>query len=465
MDLEQSKRRQSLRILISEIIMVLAVVVTVIILAFIVSGYWVNSDFKIERQGLLQVASVPTGADVKIDGSSSWLQRTNTSKVLKSGTHEIELTKEGYDSWSKIINIAEGLLYRLNYPRLFLNDRKVETVMSLKEAAFATVSPNRERMLIANSTTEWELIELNNDNIISKSLDVSGYFTSVSMAPGAPVGLFTGTILNASWDKDSIHVLLEIDTGSQIEWTLLDVRNITSSLSLTSSFGLKFDVVKIIDNSSNKLLALQGGNLRQIDISGRLISSVIASGVQDFDYYNNEIIVTRATEEAYTIEAFKLGDDKITTIENTTSPARVAISRFYDEKYFTILIDSTVSVYQADDLAEVISRKLSFTPTNLKVGHGGNFVLLWSEHNLATLDMESLSLSEWQLEDSHFGWLDGHIIYTVTNGELIVYDYDGLNRRALASNVSSRLPATITADKWLYYFSDNNLVREWLIPH
>ena len=464
MDLEQSKRRQSLRILISEIVMVLAVVVTVIILAFIVSGYWVNSDFKIERQGLLQVASIPTGADVKIDGSSSWLQRTNTSKVLKSGTHEVELTKEGYDSWHKTVSIAEGLLYRLNYPRLFLKDRSIETVANLKEAALATVSPNRELMLVTNSTTEWELIELNNDNITPKPLDISNYFTSVSLAPGAPVGLFTGTIINASWDKDCNHILFEVDNGAKIEWVLLDIKNISNSLNLTNSFGFSFDSIKIIDNSANRLLTLQGGNLRQIDVPGRSISSVIAGGVTSFDYYNNDIIVAKTVEDAFTVEAFKLGDDKVTTLETTTSPAQVAISRFYDDKCFTILIDDTVSVYKANEFEEVVSQKLSFVPARLKIGHNGSFVLLWSEHNLATLDMESLLLTEWQLENANFGWLDGHIIYTVAGGELIICDYDGLNRRILASNVSSRLPATITADKWLYYFSDNNLVREWLIP-
>ena len=59
MDPDRLKRRQSLRIIISETIMVLSVVLMVVILAFLVSGYWINSDFKVERQGLLQVSSTP----------------------------------------------------------------------------------------------------------------------------------------------------------------------------------------------------------------------------------------------------------------------------------------------------------------------------------------------------------------------------------------------------------------------
>ena len=92
MDPDKAKRRQSLKIIISETIMFVSVVVTVVILAFLVSGYWINSDFKVERQGLLQVSSIPTGAEVNIDGDSSWFQRTNTSKTL-SGLAPLFLNK------------------------------------------------------------------------------------------------------------------------------------------------------------------------------------------------------------------------------------------------------------------------------------------------------------------------------------------------------------------------------------
>jgi hypothetical protein len=56
------------------------------------------------------------------------------------------------------------------------------------------------------------------------------------------------------------------------------------------------------------------------------------------------------------------------------------------------------------------------------------------------------------------------MIYTIKNNELIVYDYDGLNRRSISTNVSAHFPVTITNNRWMYYFNDDGLVREWLIP-
>ena len=74
-------------------------------------------------------------------------------------------------------------------------------------------------------------------------------------------------------------------------------------------------------------------------------------------------------------------------------------------------------------------------------------------------------MSRFEVEDGKIGWLDDHLLYVVDNdGDMVVYDYDGLNRRELSKNASQRLGATVSEDeRWLYYFSDGWLVRESLI--
>ena len=466
MDLEQLKRRQSLKVVISEAIMVIAVILMVTILAFIVSGYWVNSDFQIERQGLLQLSSTPSGASIEIDGGSSWLQKTNASKVLSSGEHKIKLTKEGYDSWEKKITISEGLLYRLNYPRLFSDDRYPEEVFQTVGTTAASVSQNHETMLLMDGTTVWSLINLNSDTIEAKKIDISNYFSAVSIAKGAKIGLFTGHIFNYEWDRDGSHILFKVSDGENIEWVLIDVKNVENSINLTKSFGYGFEDVKIINNSASELLATQSRSLHKINTSNRSISSVLIDGVIDFNHFDNEVVFCAQNETAdgYYVGVLNLGNNKVTSLKETTLPAKVANSRFYDDKVVVVQIDNMVSVYEKDDYSKLSSFTLSFIPGTIKIGHGGEFIVLYSDTNLATIDMESLKLSEWQVEGSKFGWLDSYMVYTVADGNLIVYDYDGLNRRELSKGVSTRLPATITNNKWLYYFNDNSLIRESLIP-
>ena len=221
MDFEKRARRQSLRVIVSETIMVATVIIMVIILALIVSGYWLGSDFKVERQGMLQVSSIPTGADVTLDGNSSWFQRTNTSKVLSSGEHSVVLSKDGYDSWSKTVQIREGLLYRLQYPRLFREEREKSIYYSIEEVSFATISPSHKYLVIANNTTSWILLNLENDRPEPKAIDVSKLFTAAS------------EIEDAWWSGDNQHLLVKGGSASGTEWVLLDINKTNNSLNIT----------------------------------------------------------------------------------------------------------------------------------------------------------------------------------------------------------------------------------------
>lgn len=468
MDPNKAKRRQSLKILISESIMVLAVILTVTILAFIVSGYWVNSDFEIERNGLLQISSIPTGADISIDGESAWLQRTNTSKVLSSGEHTITLTKDGYDSWSKTINISEGLLYRIHYPRLFLQNRSTENILDVNGTTLSTISPDHNSLILTNDTTKWSFINLNSETIQPQEIDISKIFSSVSLAEDAKVGLFTGIILDINWDYNGTHALFKVQNNETIEWVLLDAKNPQNSVNLTREFGSNFTTIQILDNDSNNLLAVQNGNLHKINVSGKSLSAVLIENIINFDHYgDNEIIFSakNTTDNAnqtapYYVGLFKFGDGKITILKETSVSAEVALSKFYDDKYITILEDNQVSLYKKDDFTLLNTFELTFAPNTMEVGHSGEFITMSLDNHIATLDMEAMSIIEWQTAGPTFGWIDNDMIYSVADGKLIVYDYDGLNQRAIANNVSSHFPTAITDNKWLYYFSDNSIIRE-----
>lgn len=461
---EKLKKKQSLKVIISEAIMVLAVIIMVAVLALIVSGYWLGSDFKVERQGMIQVSSIPTGADLDIDGQSSWLQRTNTSKVLSSGSHSVTVSKEGYDTWSKEVNIAEGLLYRLHYPRLFLQDREIEKALDISGSLQATVSPNREKLLLINDTTEWRLVNLTNDTLETKKLNISEFFSGSSLAEGAPIGLFTGKVLHTDWDRANDHVLLKVENTGQIEWVLIDIGNVKNSINLNKEFSTSFDDVEILDNSSSNLLVAQGGHLHKIDVSGKSISAVLADGVSDFDHYENEIIYSAINPAgAYVVNLLKIGDSEPTQLETTTGPVKVAISKFYDDMYITTLQGSELKLYKKIDFTPVSDYQLTFAPNTMEVGHNGEFITMYSGTQLATLDMEASLVREWSVDGDNFGWLDNDMIYSVANGELFVYDFDGLNRRNIAKNVSSHFPVTVTDDKWLYYVSDGNLMREKIV--
>ena len=157
----------------------------------------------------------------------------------------------------------------------------------------------------------------------------------------------------------------------------------------------------------------------------------------------------------------KIGENKTTVLKETTTPAKVTLSKFYDDKYITVLEENLVSLYQKEnDFKLLYTFELTFNPSIIEVGHSGEFITMLLDNQIATLDMEAMSIIEWQATGNTFGWIDNDMIYSVADNELTVYDYDGLNRRTIANNVSSHFPAAITNNKWLYYFSDDSLIRE-----
>ena len=105
MDIEKRKRNKLIRIIFVDIIMSLAVVGLVFVLVAVVEGWRLGSNLKLEQNGMAQIESLPTGAKVVIDGKQDF-NETNISKLLSAGEHEITLWKEGFDSWTKKINIT-----------------------------------------------------------------------------------------------------------------------------------------------------------------------------------------------------------------------------------------------------------------------------------------------------------------------------------------------------------------------
>lgn len=451
--------------------MVLAIIAVIILLIFLISGYRFSAEGELNRQGLLQVSSIPTMATVTIDGvEGSWLERTNTSKNLSSDTHTVVLTKDGYDTWSKEINVHEGLLYRLHYPRLFLTDREKEPVLDTKDYTFATISPDHAYMLLTNGTTKWAIVDLNDETLKPEALDVTELFTTTANAPAEQKTQFTGTIEDVRWDHDSSHALFKVKFGDNTEWLLLDVKNPKESVNISKEFGGNFADIQILDNSSGNLLVIQNGNLHKIDLGSKSLSSVLVENVQDFDHYNqNEVIFSaknpdsESAEDAYYVGTFKLGDSDIKKLTTTSNPTKVALSKFYEDKYVSILDGSHLTVYLQDDFSPVMEFDLSFSPETMDVGHEGEFITMTSSNHIATLDMEAQAVREWDAEGEDYDWIDNDMLFSIKDGNLIVYDFDGLNRRELASGASANFPAAITDDKWLYYFSDGQLIREWLV--
>lgn len=91
-----------------------------------VLGYSFNvRDNRLEQGGLLQFASIPNNAYVAVD-ETTLSSRTPNKLTIDANTHAVTMTREGYHTWQKTVEVKPGTISWLSYTRLIPTELKAE---------------------------------------------------------------------------------------------------------------------------------------------------------------------------------------------------------------------------------------------------------------------------------------------------------------------------------------------------
>lgn len=447
---EQQKKRRLIRVILGEVAMVLAVIFIVTITLLITMGFFVTGDGRIEQTGLIQIHSIPTGASVTIDGTAIF-SRTNLSRSLAAGEHHLKLSRNNYDTWEKTVKMYSGLLMRLYYPRLFLLDRTPETMLNLDDnLEFYSTSSERNFLLYANQDSPlWQLVNVASDDLKTTTLDLA------TILPGVEQGVFRGTIAELTWSAGGDTILTAIDYQDRREWLLINLKDPTTSLNLTRTFGFDFDQIELINGTTNQLFVLENHQLRRIDVASRQISGVLLNQIDTFSSQGSNLLYlttpsTTDDQTARTIGAYRDGEPNGTTLTTITNDANVfiALSRYYDNDYLAYIVDDQLTVYygslpsyseqSSDPFANLEplleSAQLTETPTTFLVSPGGEYLVAQRDQAITVVDLYMGDLYAYDLPEANLAWLDSSLLYSIHNGEFNVWDFDGTNRRQLVTN-------------------------------
>ncbi len=467
LDFEERRKRQRIRVFVTEILMFFAVIAIVVVATLISMGFFVSSDGSIEQAGLLQVHSLPTGATVEIDGETIF-PRTNLSRTLAVGKHTVKLSRDGYDSWSKTVKMYPGVLLRVYYPRLFLQNRIPEAVKSLgEELGFYSVAQNRNNILYsAKDATIWNLVDISGDEIKTTKLDMS------EILPEVEADKFLGSVESLEWSNDGRRVLVKLQMNDAEEWILVDLKDLKSSLNLTETFGMEFEQVKIIDGSADQLLVFEKHHLRKINTSAQALSRVLLDNIAIFAHQEADVIYVTMpnSKNERQIGVYRDGEKAGTTLKTvkTSENVQVALSEFYGNKYMIYTIDNKLSILYGDlpmynaeepDLSKVKAlledMELSFAPNAVNVSGAGEYIVFARGSEYAVVDIDTGDVFSYQAIAQDTKWLDDSMLYTVKDLDLIVWDFDGTNQRTLTK--ADDYDVVLTANnRWLYYLYKND---------
>ena len=476
MDKERKKRLQTIRLIITEVIMVVAVIITVIVLTFVAMGYNVDKNGELNQSGLAQIKSTPSGATVTIDGNTLLLH-TNTSRMLDAGEHHIVLEKDGYTSWGKDVSIQSGILLKLDYPRLFYEERTPEIVRELKtDFEIFSVSKDRNQILYKTkksvlentqpqglSTTDslarekpFVLLNIRGDEVTETTIDFSEIIKYRE-------------ILNISWSSNNDHLLVKTKNHDKIEWLILNLKNPENSSNITADYGLNFSDVRFMDPNNDRLIATENGNLRNISISEHSMSEALAKNVKSFTYNNgatayltNDHILYLLSEDTNNVLLKRF---------STESSIEFLLSSYLDRKYIAFFENNRFYVYQGntlptkdaglDSFTVVLESDIDFTPSDFYIWSEDEFFVAIEGNKIALFDTELDQLSRYDVEGDSAYFLDDYLIGTIKDNKLIVYDFDGTNRRELAE--ATGLATIAKNNKYLYYQNGQTIVREKIL--
>ncbi len=461
---QKRRRHRAFRVAITEFFMVLTVIALVFTLTLVVMGYKISDDGRLEQDGFLQIRTSPSGATVSIDGDTL-MSKTNLSKALSAGEHEVVFSKDGYDTWSKNVLITSGLTYRLNYPRMFLLERTEEKISKLKNLDFISVSPNRSIMIAAlDQTKKWQIISLNEDQPTTKEINMEDVFPGVKDAD-------FGKIRVVEWSKETNKVLAIIEWASKREWVLIDLDNVESSKNLTTDFGMQFSNIRMKNKTGEQLLVLENGNLRRLDIAAAEVSRIFINKVESFGSFGPDVIyVGRDKNGDRHIGFYREGNKEGTVIASLEDGASVkfVMSEYYGDKYVAFVVNDHIKIYRGDLSPKqekgvlLVDEDLGFVPSEIRVRGDDELITVRNDKQYGVYDVETNKFTKYELESGEIHWINDFMFSFVDeDSNLIIEDFDKGNRRELVGNVKSGFEVSLTSDKWIYYIdSRSNLMRE-----
>jgi hypothetical protein len=274
------------------------------------------------------------------------------------------------------------------------------------------------------------------------------------------------------WADDNTHVLVEHVFDGKTEYLLIDRTDPSQSLNLNNTLG--------VTPTSLQLLNLKYDQYVLYDQSKELLSKATLSQptpvsyidhVLSFKTYSNDTVLYAASGATPTDKVnidIRQGDDTYTIRQappNTTY--LLDITKYANNTYAAISASSEGSAFVYKNPVQSITNpnfaraipaqtfRIS-NPNYVSFSSNTQFVTFESGTQFSTYDalnMQGFSFSlnaPLDTPQQHATWMDGDRLTYVSNGSLIITDYDGKNKQTLQAADGRYIPAFSPDFRYVY---------------
>lgn len=458
-----SKRRRQAILFFTYGFMTLATLFISAVCLMLVMGYKFDvSHGRIEQGGLLQFRSIPTGANVSVDGlKQSFL--TPGKLDVNAGRHTVIMSKTGYGNWQKTVPVKAGELRWLNYARLVPTNIATKTHLTTGQIESALSTPDRKFVatVIQSASPQVVVYDVRDpQNIKEQKFEIPPVLLGVS-------GDQIATVAIAEWDFGSRFLLLTSKVGDTISYIRIDSRAVNGEpVNISKEFNLPFRDMHFSGTSGQLYYALTGQDLRKIDLGAKSVTQPLVTGVSQYVLYKeNDIAYVSSTPTAVNAGVYLDGKSSVVRTYGSQEKIVVDISEYYSKHYLAVTAKNRLSLIR-DPSNQTASQKdhASFPiPSEaswLDFANSGRFITAGAGYTLTTYDIETseqhlISINS-DASTQRPKWLDDFYFVDNTAGKARIYEYDGLNEHSIVT-AEPNLPVFLSEDgEYLYSFSRQN---------
>lgn len=464
-----SRRRQLIGRILVYSFMTLSVVTIVTILMLVILGYSFNrQDGRLEQGGLLQFASIPSGAIVTLDGLQLGSRTPSKASNVDAKDHTVQMDIDGYRSWQKSILVQAGGIRWLSYTRLIPNDIRPETLRTFPKVAASLASSDRKWIVFQEDSASATFTLANIEGEMPK-------YTALTI----PNTVVTATQPNTaqsfafdSWSNEERYLLVKhVYNNDKVEWLLVDRADPLKSINLSTTFAIAPTKV-VFGNGSGRDLYVQTDDIvRRINLDQQTLSRPLASNVEEFSIYSEDTVVytTRpdATREnqrhvGYFEDGMEAGEILYSYPADTPN-VHVAVGDYFFKRYVAVTHGSVLELYSGTlprgttkaNLRQEMSATLAKDTLRLNFSHNGRFVVAQSAAGYTTYDIELKKTDTTAFKrpvavERKLQWLDDYMIWNDAGGILRFYEFDGANQQDIMPVVEGQTAILSGNNKYIY---------------
>jgi len=464
------RRINKIKLLVGYVLVGCAVIMTTLVLLYQAKGYGFGKDGQIIQNGLVYISSNPSPATIHLNGIKNNAQ-TNARLDLPAGEYTVQLTRTGYRSWQRAVGVEGGSVERFNYPFLFPQKLITTTVQTYAEQPNLIMqSPNRRWLLIQRlgDDTTFDMFDLSTPKLL-KSTPVTIPATLLPASPSTNPAVWQ----MIGWSTDNVHVLLDRITAGTNDYISFDTQAPDQSVDLTKALNLNNATAPAFDNNSNSqyyLFDQASGTLTTATLTNPQPVPVLDHVLAYKTYGSNNILyVTDNQAPAGSVLVRWLQGSNTYTLRQLQSGATDYLIDLtqYGGNWYVIAGDSSGDkTYVYENPISVLSSQpvQPLVPVDiLKVDQpnfeafsaSAQYVMAENGTSFSVYDVQNEKSYTYQVPAPitaglHALWMDGERLDYVSNGHIVVFDYDDANQQTLQPAIDGALDFFDQNYKWSY---------------